>query len=84
MDSIKTILQNKNFNQPDFINDIKKYILDNYQEDSLVQIGKKTIKIYVKSSALANTLRLHQIEMIEKLSIIDFSLIFLTKNDLQI
>jgi hypothetical protein len=84
MDSIKTILQNKNFNQPDFINDIKKYILDNYQEDSLVQAGQKNIKIYVRSSALANTLRLHQIEMIEKLSIIEFKLIFLTKPDLKI
>jgi hypothetical protein len=58
MDSLQSILHNKDFDQPPEIAAIKKYIQTEFGVDVGVAVRDQTITISVTSAALANTLRL--------------------------
>jgi hypothetical protein len=58
MDSLHSILSNKDFDEPPEISSIKKYVQDEFQTAVSVQVREKDIVISVPSAALANTLRL--------------------------
>ncbi len=75
MDSIKEILKKRDLKQPSLMNEIKLYIKDQYDEDCSVKIINQKIIIYVSSSSLANTIRLNQIKIIQKLAIKNYKLI---------
>ena len=63
MDSLQSILHNKDFDQPPEIASIKKFVEREYKVAVQVSISDKTIFISVPSSALANTLRLRGPEL---------------------
>lgn len=63
MDSLFTLLGNKNFDEPPEISSIKKYVKDTYKTEVAVQIRERDIIISVPSAALANTLRLRSPEI---------------------
>lgn len=58
MDSLHTILSNKDFDEPPEMSAIKKYVHDEFKTDVGVQVRDKDIVVTVSSAALANTLRL--------------------------
>jgi hypothetical protein len=58
MDSLNSILSNKDFDEPPEIASIKKYVQDEFQTVVGVQVRERDIVIVVPSAALANTLRL--------------------------
>lgn len=58
MDSLFSILGNKNFDEPPEISSIKKYVQDEFKTEVGVQVRDKDIVVSVPSAALANTLRL--------------------------
>lgn len=58
MDSLDSILQQKDFDEPPEISSIKKYVQDNYKVSVGVQVRDRDIVIQVPNAALANTLRL--------------------------
>lgn len=58
MDSLNSILSNKDFDEPPEMASIKKYVQDEFQTVVGVQVRDKDIIISVPSAALANTLRL--------------------------
>lgn len=58
MDSLHSILSNKDFDEPPEMASIKKYVLDKFQTAVGVQVRERDIIIMVPSAALANTLRL--------------------------
>jgi hypothetical protein len=58
MDSLGSILSNKDFDEPPEIAGIKKYVQDEFQTAVGVQVRERDIVIVVPSAALANTLRL--------------------------
>lgn len=58
MDSLHTILSNKDFDEPPEMSAIKKYVQDEFKTDVSVQVRDKDIVVTVSSAALANTLRL--------------------------
>lgn len=58
MDSLHSILSNKDFDEPPEIASIKKYVQDEFQTSVSVLVRDKDIVIGVPSAALANTLRL--------------------------
>jgi hypothetical protein len=58
MDSLHSILSNKDFDEPPEMSSIKKYVLDEFQTSVSVLVRDKDIVIGVPSAALANTLRL--------------------------
>ncbi|MEK7599493.1 MAG: hypothetical protein AAB462_00445 [Patescibacteria group bacterium] len=58
MDSLHTILSNKDFDEPPEMSAIKKYVQDEFKTDVGVQVRDKDIVVTVSSAALANTLRL--------------------------
>lgn len=57
-DSIKDLLTNKNFEQPDEIQTIKNFVLEKYGETPQVKINNDLIIITVSSGALASSLRM--------------------------
>lgn len=63
MDSLLSILGNKNFDEPPEIAAIKKYVQDEFHAEVAVQVRDKDIIIAVPSAALATTLRLRGPEM---------------------
>ncbi len=75
MDSISTLLRQKNFDEPSEIEQIKKYVLREYKTKVGVQVRDKDIVLSVPSAALANTLRLKGPE-IKKLYDIEKKLTF--------
>lgn len=75
MDSLSSILGNKDFDEPPEISSIKKYVKDEFQTDVSVQVRDKDIVVVVPSSALANTLRLRRLEM-ERRCQLDKKLVF--------
>jgi hypothetical protein len=58
MDSLHTILSNKDFDEPPEMTSIKKYVQDEFQTSVSVLVREKDIVVGVPSAALANTLRL--------------------------
>ncbi len=58
MDSLNSILSNKDFDQPPEMASIKKYVQDEFKVAVGVQVRDKDIIVSVSSAALANTLRL--------------------------
>lgn len=58
MDSLHSILSNKDFDEPPEISSIKKYVQDEFHIAVTVQVREKDIVIGVPSAALAGTLRL--------------------------
>jgi hypothetical protein len=58
MDSLFSILSDRNFDEPPEIAGIKKYVKDEFKTDVNVQVREKDIIIIVPNAALANTLRL--------------------------
>jgi hypothetical protein len=58
MDSLHSILGNKDFDEPPEMASIKKYVQDEFQTAVGVQVRERDIIISVPSAALANMLRL--------------------------
>jgi hypothetical protein len=58
MDSLFSILGNRDFDEPPEMSAIKKYVQDELGVKVGVQIRERDIVIMVPSAALANTLRL--------------------------
>jgi len=58
MDSLHSILSNKDFDEPPETASIKKYVQDEFQLVVGVQVRERDIVISVPNAALANTLRL--------------------------
>ncbi len=58
MDSLNSILSNKDFDQPPEMASIKKYVQDEFKVAVGVQVRERDIVISVPHAALATTLRL--------------------------
>jgi len=58
MDSLSSILGNKDFDEPPEMVGIKKYVQDEFHVAVTVLVRDKDIVIQVPNAALANTLRL--------------------------
>jgi hypothetical protein len=63
MDSLFTLLDKKDFEEPLEVKAIKKYVLNKFNAKVGVQVREKDIIVLVNSAALANTLRLSSPEM---------------------
>jgi len=63
MSSIGDILAQKDFEEPEEIGIIKKFVRDKFKSDVSVTVQPKQIIIAAKSAALAGTLRLHSYEL---------------------
>lgn len=59
MDSLNTILFDKNFDVPSEIGTIKAYVKRHFHADVNVKIGQQAIIISTPSAALAGSLRMH-------------------------
>jgi hypothetical protein len=78
MDSLFSILGQKNFDEPPEIAAIKKYIQESFQSEASVLVRDKDIIVSVTSSSLAATLRLRGPDMKRRCNIIDKRLSFRT------
>jgi phosphoribosylpyrophosphate synthetase len=58
MDSLHSILSDKNFDEPPEMSSIKKYVEEEFKVAVSVMVRDKDIVIGVPNAALANTLRL--------------------------
>ncbi len=58
MDSLNSILSNKDFDEPPEIASIKKYVLDEFKTEVSVAVRGDSIVVTIPSAALVNTLRL--------------------------
>ena len=58
MDDLRSILSNKDFDEPSEMKSIKQYVHDEFKVSVSVQVRDNDIVIIVPSAALANTLRL--------------------------
>lgn len=58
MDSISSILGNKEFNEPPEIEKLKAYVSKTYGYTPTVRVNQKGLVVIVNSSSLASTLRL--------------------------
>lgn len=63
MDSLSSILVDKDFDEPPEITGIKKYVQDEFQTAVGVQVRDRDIVVSVPSAALANTLRLRSTDI---------------------
>lgn len=63
MDSLHSILSNKDFDEPPEMTSIKKYVQDEFQTAVSVMVRDKDIVVGVPNAALANTLRLRSQEI---------------------
>jgi hypothetical protein len=66
MDSIFNILDKRDYDEPQEVRDIKRYVEENYQESVGVLIRDKDIIINVPNSALAGVLRMKVPDIKEK------------------
>lgn len=57
MDSLQDILAGKQYDEPDEIAAIKRFIRDEYQSDAGVTLRERDIVVQVPSAALATRLR---------------------------
>jgi hypothetical protein len=69
MDSLSSLLSDKNFDEPSEIDDLKRFIKDTYNAESVISISGQSIIISVGSSALAGSLRLRMPEIKRSLKI---------------
>lgn len=69
MDSINQILGDKQFNEPEEFERLKKFIDDEYSSEATLAINGKYIVISVPSSSLASSLRLRLPEIKSDLKI---------------
>jgi hypothetical protein len=69
MESINTVLSNRDFAEPEEILRLKAYISRKYDSASQIRISQKGLIISVKSSSLANVIRLSLPEIQRQLSI---------------
>ena len=58
MDSLLSILSDKDFDEPPEVQAIKKYIEENFHKDVSVLVRDKDIVVSVPGAALAGTLRM--------------------------
>ena len=58
MDDIRSILSNKDFDEPSEMKSIKRYVHDEFKVSVSVQVRSNDILVIVPNAALANTLRL--------------------------
>ena len=58
MDSLNSILINRNFDEPPESAAIKRYISDNFRTDVSIMVRDRDIVISVPNASLASTLRL--------------------------
>lgn len=63
MDSLFSLLGDKNFDEPPESASIKKFVQSEYQTDVAVQVRDKDIVVSCKSAALVSTLRLRSPEV---------------------
>jgi hypothetical protein len=63
VDSLLSILSDKNFDEPPEMAAIKKYVQDEFLTEVGVQVRDRDIVVIVPSAALANTLRLRSPEI---------------------
>lgn len=63
MDSIQTLLQSRQRNEPPEIAAIKAYVQANFNQPVNVAIKSNAITITAKSAALASTLRMHTTQL---------------------
>lgn len=75
MDSIFSILADKNFDEPPEILSIKKYVEDEFQASVGVQVRNNDIVVTVPSAALAGTLQM-RVPEIKRRCQLDKKLIF--------
>lgn len=59
MDSIKDLLTQKDFEQPDEIQQIKDFVKSKFGEEPKVKITQKNIIISVSNASLAGAMRMH-------------------------
>ena len=69
MESINTLLSNRDFEEPEEVSKLKVYITRKYEADSQIRISSKGLVIIVKSSSLANVIRLSLPEIKRQLAI---------------
>lgn len=69
MESINSVLSNRDFKEPEEISRLKDYISKKYDADSQIKISQKGLVIMVRNSSLANTLRLSLPEIQKQLKI---------------
>jgi hypothetical protein len=69
MDSINSLLKQRDMSEPDEIAKLKKYISDTYDYDSTITLNGTTIVIGVSSSSLVSSLRYSIPELRRKLNI---------------
>ncbi len=79
MDSIFNVLADKNFDEPEEIREIKRYIQATYDSTVSVEIRDKDIILVVKSAALASRLR-HDQQNIARAAKTDKRLVFRINN----
>jgi hypothetical protein len=63
MDSLHSILSNRNFDEPPEVTSLKKYVDDTFQVKASVQVTGQSLIVTVASASLANTLRLRTPEI---------------------
>lgn len=61
--SLADLLANKDFDEPDEMKAIKRFVQSNYQADVEVQVREREIVVTTPSAALANMLRLRLPEL---------------------
>jgi hypothetical protein len=69
MDSLFTILGNKDYDEPPEIENIKQFVRSEFDVSVGVQVRNRDIVISVPNAALANTLRLRQQDIKKRLKI---------------
>lgn len=71
MDSLNSILQTRNFDEPPEIESIKKYIQDNFAAQAEIKASQTCLTIIVNDAALASALRFKMPEIKRRCQIID-------------
>lgn len=63
MDGIADILSRKDFDQPQEITVIKRYVLEHFNVDVGVSVQPRTITISARSAPLVSQLRMHTLQL---------------------
>ena len=76
MDSLQTLLQQQQPQEPDEAKIIKHYIAEQFDEPAIILVQPQAIVITVRSASLANTLRLRTTDL-QKISNTTKRLVFI-------
>ncbi|MDL2363570.1 MAG: hypothetical protein QFB86_04290 [Patescibacteria group bacterium] len=76
MDSLFSILSNKDFDEPPEIASVKKYISDEFKVDASIQLRGNDLIVTVTGASLVNTLRLRGPDMKRRCNLVDRKIIF--------